>query len=69
MILIKPKTPPQPPHKQKPGYYQFVEVPSNSMINTQNPSLPTNQAPNSCSTCYTTSNIPTRDSDAIVFRD
>ncbi|XP_070501036.1 carboxypeptidase D-like isoform X3 [Chironomus tepperi] len=69
-ILFKPKPPPQQPHKQKPGHYQFVEVPTEHLKNTPINSLPTNQSP--CTTCYipnTPNASTTIDSDTIVFRD
>lgn len=66
---MKIKNSPQPQHKQKPGHYQFVEVPTDNMIYTQNNSLPTIETPQSCSTCFTSTSLPPRDSDAIVFRD
>ena len=66
---MKPKPPPQQPHKQKPGHYQFVEVPTEHLQNTKINSLPTNQSPSSCSTCYIPNTQPTVDRDTIVFRD
>jgi hypothetical protein len=63
--FTKPKILPQP-HKQKPGSYQFVEVPKP----TQNTAENIQQLPSLCSTCYPTSTTDSpHDSDAIVFRD